>query len=100
MKSQIHPTALLERLIILVAAAGDASRILLPSHLEQCRPSNPNELRAPVTIRQLCLLTKIPFSLLEDSVSFLDVIFGIIAALQARAGLKIPVAVVTGPNNH
>jgi len=101
MSNQIHlSTALLDRLIILVAAGGDASRILYPSHLEQCRPSDPKELRAPAAVRQLCLVTLMPLPLPEGSVCLLDTIFGFIASLQEETGLEIPVAVVSGPNNH
>ena len=92
----------LARTMILIAAGGDSSRIMLPSELRRCQapPGDAPTATAPAAFRGVTLPTEsIPASG-SAKLTFLDVLVRRCAQLQQKAGCQIPIAIVAGPNNH
>jgi tetratricopeptide (TPR) repeat protein len=94
--------AALERTIVMVAAGGDASRFLLPSSLPRRVLRRKDELVAATEERSRSILTE-PIrreTPERRAITLSDLIFGQIETLQRDTGLRIPTAVITGPNSH
>jgi serine/threonine protein kinase len=82
-------THALEKTIVVVAAAGDASRVFASS----ARSEIPATGKAPLWIAERAL----PITSMMEGLCFLDIMLG---ATEQILGVDAPLAIITGPNTH
>ena len=83
----------IDKLAIVIAAGGDATRMLYGGHRGRIPPGMS---RVPMFVKKSCLST-MPVA---SGYTFVDVALGNISVLQKKAGGRIPCALVVGPNNQ
>lgn len=79
---------------VVIAAGGDATRLMYPEIQEQIRKASTS--RVPAFVKQVSLPTMTMF----NGQSFIEMTLGSLSALQRKLGVKFPCALITGPNNN
>jgi tetratricopeptide (TPR) repeat protein len=85
---------LLSRTVILIAAAGDASRFVLPKLRDRLYEHGHRSTVVPLWLRRYCLAT---WQLPQSRLSFLA---SHLTFIRTCLGVSFPVAVITGPNTN
>ncbi len=93
--------SLLDKVIIMIAGGGDASRFYLPSRKDKCKPMAPKVFCAPLRMHGYSILNEsVPYNAFSaEGETYLDIILSVVAGFQSNADSPIPVALITGPNN-
>lgn len=97
MKSQLSQKQinLLKQCVILIAAGGDASRLMME---EVALPKDVQPIKVPISLKGNCFALK-PFSV-TDNVKVIDLELNVISSFQRLIGQKIPTVIVGGPYTY